>query len=92
MDLAINLAGLIGVALLAVPALYASKYGRLVARLSALAPVSEDQEARVAHEAALDALKEHQGHWSRSMSVCLIAGTALGGLAYLLGILKALLT
>lgn len=88
MDLLINVAGLTGVALLAIPALYAEKYARLLSRLRSLGPIAGNPALVEAHQRALTSLEEHQKRWTRGLSFCLIAGTLFAALSYLLGILK----
>ncbi len=93
LDIAVNLLGLIGVLLLAAPALYAAKYGMLAARLKTAGPIDPNNaEAKKIHDDTLQAIAEHQSEWTSLLSGCLKGGTLLAGLSYLLGLAKALIT
>ncbi len=91
MDVAINAIGLLGVLLLAAPAVYANKYGRLIARLKSAGPIDPiDPRAQEIHGNALKALEDHRGNWTPALSRCLIGGTSLAAFSYVLGLIKAL--
>ena len=87
-DVLINAVGLSGILLLAVPAFYANRYGRLLARIGTGEPSSPD--LKVKHAQLLKELKQLQESWTPWKGSALIWGTALAGLSYLLGILKAI--
>jgi len=85
-----NLFGVIGVLLLLVPILYVERYARLLHRLSKLkieisSPAVRKRVAEIEHN-----LAEHKVKWHPFRSVCLIAGTLLCGLSYLLPLLQLL--
>jgi hypothetical protein len=93
LDVAANLAGLIGVLLLAAPAFYAAKYGLLAYRLVEAGPIDPDDPAAVEiYESVVKDLTDHQSHWTPALSRCLKAGTFIAGLGYLFGLAKALMT
>lgn len=87
-DLVSNAVGLIAVILLALPALYAAKFGRLATRLRNLAPLDDSPEARNMHERARQELEDQRNAWGPSLNFSLLTGTVLAGLSYAIGILK----
>jgi hypothetical protein len=90
MDIAVNFLGLVGVLLLAGPAFYAAKYGRLAARARASGPIDpKNAELVKIHENALLGLSEHQSSWTPALSRCLIGGTLCAGFSYVLALMKA---
>jgi hypothetical protein len=81
--------GLLGVVLLAVPALHVNRYGRLLARTSggeATSPALQKKRTQL-----LAKLKHIQESWTFWKGASLIAGTILAGISFVLGLLKALL-
>jgi hypothetical protein len=90
-DTVINLTGLIGVACLAVPAWYANKYGRLLARLHSSRTPYGGNAGRTLRLAAAHALRQLQDEWTPWKGGLLIVGTMLAGISYLLALVKALL-
>lgn len=87
-DFVSNVVGLIAVILLALPALYAAKFGRLATRLRNLAPLDDSPEARNMHERAKRDLEDQRNAWGPSLNFSLLAGTFLAGLSYAIAILK----
>ena len=88
-----GVAGLSGVVFLAIPALHANKYGRLIARLNASNTRLGDQAAQERNrEIARAALKGLQDSWTPFKANCLIVGTALAGLSSLITMVKVLVT
>jgi hypothetical protein len=87
-DLVSNAVGLIAVILLAQPALYAARYGRLATRLRNLTPIDDSPEARLIHDRAELELEDQGKVWGPSLNFSLLAGTVLAGLSYLIAILK----
>jgi hypothetical protein len=83
--------GLLGVLLLAVPVFYASSYARLLARARRTRPRYEDPDVAADRAAAIRELEQIRDQWVPWKSYCLIAGTFLAGLSYLLPLLEALL-
>ena len=93
MDIAANLAGLIGVLLLAAPAFYAAKYGLLAYRATEAGPIDpKDPSAVKIHDGVVRELTDHQSRWTPTLSRCLKGGTFFAGLGYLLGLAKAFMT
>lgn len=88
MDLCVNLAGLIGIALLSWPALYAAKLARLAMRLQAMSPLDDSPRAQTAHENAKAELERQRAGWGPGLNFCLLAGTGVTALSYAIGILK----
>jgi hypothetical protein len=81
----------LGICCLAVPAWHASKYGRLVARLSTGGAPFKDTNILDARKRVLTELRTLQNEWKRWKGNLLLVGTSLGGLSSLLGILKPIL-
>jgi hypothetical protein len=88
-DLVANGLGLLGVILLSAPVLYANKYARLVVKLRAAGTLGDDERSSKLDSVALEALQEHQTKWTRWKSFCLLLGTTLTGLSYVVGLIKA---
>ena len=88
-DFFINATGLIGILCLAVPAWHANKYGRLVARLSALPTEDIDPEILDIRHETFKALDEIRVQWTAWKSRLLVYGTVLTGASYALGIIKS---
>jgi hypothetical protein len=86
-----NLAGLIGVAMLAYPALIVNRYAKLLANLSKLAPAPSDPTEIQMREETMDAIAKIRDGWSFDESSCLMGGTCLAGLSYALPLLPVLL-
>jgi hypothetical protein len=90
-DFLINSIGLGGILCLAVPAWHANKYGRLVAQLARSRTNFTSPAVREARKRNHAALKNLQDEWTWWKSSLLIVGTALAGISYFLGMLKAVL-
>jgi hypothetical protein len=91
MDIAANVLGLLGVAFLAAPVIYAAKYGSLVRRVRSAGPIDPQSPTLVKiHTQAINDLTAHQSRWTPLMSACLFAGTGCAGMSYLVGLIKAL--
>jgi hypothetical protein len=88
MDLWVNATGLLGVALLSWPALYAAKLGRLAAKLRKLPPIDATQRAREIHDQVKRDLEEQRAGWSDGLNFCLLAGTGLTVLSYVIAIVE----
>lgn len=90
-DLVINGIGLLGVALLAIPALFANSYGRLMAKITKLdgPTITGNPALRRVRRDLVSAIRRKQGEWTPWKSGLLVGGTALAGLSYLLGMIKA---
>jgi hypothetical protein len=91
MDLLVNVIGFAGVLCLAVPALHANKYARLVARLAASKAPYKNPAVIAERGKVLVELRELQNAWTRWKANLLLAGVILAGASYLLGIAKALM-
>lgn len=89
MDALINLLGLAGVLCLAVPALHANKYGRLIARLSSSRAAYRNPAVAQMRKDTLAELHKLQNGWTRWKANLLLAGVMLAGASYVLGIAKA---
>jgi hypothetical protein len=87
-DVLINAVGLAGILLLAIPAFYANRYGRLLARIGQDEPTSPDLKAK--HDQLTKELKELQENWTPCKGNALILGTLLTGLSNLLGLIKGI--
>ena len=90
-DLLINATGFAGIICLSVPAWYANKYGRLIARLLASRVPYLDSEMQDLQKQAAESLEELRDQWTIWKSNLLIAGTLLTMGSYGLGVLKAFL-
>lgn len=91
LELAIGLTGLASVAALAVPALHANKYARLMARLkSSTTNYANQAEQQANRREALKQLAEHRDAWTPRKANCLVGGTVLAALSSAIGVLKAL--
>ncbi len=86
-----NATGLCGILCLAVPAMYANKYGRLIALLATSKTAYESPKVQESRDKALKALSDLQNTWTAWKSNLLIAGTLLAGISYVLGLLKVIL-
>lgn len=91
MDTVGNILGLIGIILLSVPAFYANKYANLIYRVRRSQPNYEDPTIKSDREKATKQLEAIRDQWTPFKSFCLIAGTILAGLSYLLPLVKAFL-
>jgi hypothetical protein len=93
-DLIINCIGLLGVVLLAIPALFVNSYGRMLAKLAKLdgPTVMQNPALQRARRDLAAAIHRKQGDWTPLKGGLLVGGTALAGLSYLLGIIKAWLS
>jgi hypothetical protein len=89
-DVLINAVGLAGILLLAIPAFYANKYARLLARIGQGEPTSPALKAK--HAQLTKELQELKGDWTPWKGNALIWGTVLTGLSNLFGLIKALVT
>ena len=87
-DIVINGIGLVGIACLAVPALHANKYGKLIYRLSTIKGQFADPNINKLRRELLQSLRELQSEWTPWKSRLLIGGTILAGLSYALGLIK----
>lgn len=87
-DMLSNGAGLIAVVLLALPALYAAKFGRLATQLRNLPPLDDTQRSREMHERARREIEDQRNAWGSSLNFSLLTGTVLAGLSYAIAILK----
>ena len=85
-----QVAGLLSVLLLAFPAGFAARYAYVITKLKKIGPIGEGNIVREAHEAALSNLESLRDKWNWFLSACLIGGTALAGISYLLGLLSLL--
>jgi len=85
-----NLAGLVGVGLLAYPALIVNRYARLLARLARIPRNSDDPTAAELRARTEDGLIAIRDGWSFGKSLCLIGGTALAALSYALPLFPVL--
>jgi hypothetical protein len=92
LDLISNLVGLLGVGLLALPAMYAARFGRLATRLRNLPPLDGTPEAEARHARAGRELEDQRNAWSPGLNFALLAGTALTALSYVVAILKVFVT
>jgi hypothetical protein len=88
MDFAANASGLLGVALLAAPAFYAARYGKLAYRARELGPLDNTAAMVEAHNKAVSNLETHQSGWTPWHSYCLVWGTVLSGVNNFLGLIK----
>lgn len=73
-NLLVQILGLLGFALLSIPAFYAAKYGKLLVDAEAARPVSGSGLAE-SFETALKALANHRDGWKAWKGWCLIWGT-----------------
>lgn len=87
-DVCVNFLGLIGVALLAWPALYAARLARLAARLRAMRPLDDTRRAKEIHAKVREQVEELRAGWNSGLNFCLLAGTGLTALSYAIGVLK----
>jgi nicotinamide riboside transporter PnuC len=81
--------GLLSVLLLAVPAFYAARYGKLLTNLYAAA--GSRQHAPEAFDEAARALTERRDSWTPRKAWCLRLGTMLAALSYLVALIAAVL-
>jgi hypothetical protein len=88
LDLWVNVLGLVGVALLSWPALYAARLARLAVKLRTMRPIDDTQDARDIHDRVKSDLEDLRAGWSDGLNFCLLAGTGLTVLSYLVGVLK----
>lgn len=89
MDLAAVLLGFAGFMALSVPAFHLHKYGRLLAKLASLQPITSNLEP--AHRAAEKDLKKHRDSWRPWKGWCLLGGTASVTFSYAMQLAKILL-
>jgi hypothetical protein len=84
-NLLVQLLGLAGFGLLAVPAFHAAKYGRLViaARKN---PPGEGDFGQEAYKTALKALQDHRDSWTAWKGYCLAGGTLVSIASYLVAV------
>ncbi len=90
MEIASNIAGLLGLVLLSVPVLYANKYANLIYRVHRSAPNYADASIAADRQLAAEQLGVLRDQWTPFKSRCLIGGTGLTALSYLLPLLKCL--
>lgn len=88
-NLAVQALGLLSVVLLAVPALHAARYARLLSRLHRI-PRSRGTVGQAAIEQARASLQAQRDSWTRLKGFCLLAGTLCAGLSYALAFAVAL--
>jgi len=91
-EIASNIVGLVGLALLSVPVLYANKYANLIYRVHRSAPNYADASIAADRQLAAEQLAALRDQWTPCKSRCLIGGTGLTALSYLLPLLKCLWT
>jgi hypothetical protein len=87
-DMLSNAVGLIAVILLALPALYAARFGRLAVQLRNLPALDKTQASIDMHETARRKVEDQRNAWDPSLNSSLLAGTVLAGLSYAIAILK----
>lgn len=86
MELIATALGFAGFLALSVPAFYANKYARLLAQHSSLGPLTDG--TGTAHTKAENSLKDLRDSWTSWKSFCLIGGTILVILSYLVQLIK----
>lgn len=86
LDLCSAVIGLLGIVFLTIPALYIDRYARLLMRLRRLPIDDQWTEARAGAEASL---VEHRDGWNIWKRLCLLGGTALTGISFVVIIFRA---
>lgn len=90
-DILIGLSGLIGIGLLAVPAIHADRHALKISKLVQMASPINSPLADDIKEEAVKSLVRAQFKWNWKYSTCLRAGTILTALSQVIVIFKAFL-
>lgn len=91
-DILTSLFGLVGIVLLAVPAIHADRYGLKISKLARMTSPIKSPLADEIKADAMSSLERVQFDWSWKLSACLRAGTLLTVLSQVLALYKAILT
>lgn len=89
MDIAAQLLGLVGVALLAVPAVYVAQYAALAAKLNK-AKKNRGSGWDETVKTALSNLQAKRDGWNKWMTAALLGGIGAAGLSYIVGLIAAI--
>jgi len=90
-DLVINVTGLLGIILLAIPLWYANKYGRYLAKLESSTPANyTDKDLQKLQGEIKGKLATAATGWTLWKSAALIIGTILTMLSFGIGVIRAM--